>query len=1376
MKASVPLFATHPSEASNALRKNVRLSDSDPTARHIERIASFDRARLFTQSASAVINLNRLIFLTKIISPGGGKMADLKDPRRIALIAVRTGSSDNGAFSNHPQAIVIGEVPIDADGTTIVDPTAGANFTWQWRYALFDLDDLERLLANASRESGKKRWSEIPHPLGGPGAFAAFQQDFYKPKYYDMFGPAPTMLLDGDEKADVVSADELAASLITKLQERIHPYIDDGGTKSPNAVSRLNFAIPLRDVVRLAIYDKDNQPFGPSQSSAGGPLMVLDTCRYIKADGSVDPQPPAPSSDPPGTRILLFPDPMAIDTGGADANKQESARGKLLGFAVLAEVRLPLNGHDTTDGRHRGFFRFYAAQIGTQREKGTLFARVTTISKTPSLGPLFDNMRVGYTLGSKDPRYIAPKRNACLSELCDAGGRASDTAAGSPVAHHVPILDALKIGFTSDSVIRTLGFRLIALSPKRDVGRMALRFEAIYFITDHRDLKVPFAPSLPLGARNIRFAQEQPSLAVNWVLSPSQKTRWIFTARSYDYASDESITKAIIEAFNAQVEELHAALRQVEDATPISLVPRLTIKDGDKGSDGNPLVPARWDDGAKRLLTPAWHFVGSMIDRRPYARTITTTKPAPREIDAEFLTLEPRFINDMFDGASWLSDDSEPKGPFGIIGKFGVSASAEFPRLVLTSGATPTYDVVLSAPLFTDPSEAQAPSWVNPPAFQPAGSGRDPVDAYRGVMLGIKIIEKTASTTPARIGALQMDLQSRFPAGSLETDGVLRLLALEPGANRGVIASAIDALIKLPVGGALPAGQDDLPSDARITTQDRVLDALRDAGPDPDAPLLLTLTTPGEPSEAKLTLFANETVARHRNHTVQLSLKAIDRRDPNGAQQANSQPASRDASDKLLVIDPAPFRIAVVKTRNLADALTSESNEVAVWNAAGENGLSWRLASTDGAVSLLLPPQVIGEAMEKDRGIEEGRPADISEGVPAAARFGSATRLDLSPSYFDTRYVEPGWNLRRIMGYPGQRAPGAGLRDLRLELMYGIMTRLKPSDTGVRVAEISAVIGAPVNNISADGPTPTVQAYIRSFNAIRRAQDRRLAVDRLWQGDALDELPIEQDASFKLRTRAVPRVMSVTIQTPKAGDTLSLNVTPSGGAVVSLSHSVSNPDPQAVAQALVAAINGSEPLKTANYSADAPSVGSFNLHFAIPPQAITADVSGAGATTSVKFNSTAASGPLTAFRWPVPGGVPADLDPALRDTFLSEDVDKDSDARSFPGGVPWAFESSNILRSVYRNVASDGGWARSVHLSALGGWGTQRGLFDHRLTAIATETTMGRVHRYALERVGRVGVLWNKAKHIILYERSVVPSAQFYTTGIGAARVASLAK
>jgi hypothetical protein len=88
---------------------------------------------------------------------------------------------------------------------------------------------------------------------------------------------------------------------------------------------------------------------------------------------------------------------------------------------------------------------------------------------------------------------------------------------------------------------------------------------------------------------------------------------------------------------------------------------------------------------------------------------------------------------------------------------------------------------------------------------------------------------------------------------------------------------------------------------------------LRDSGPDPDAPLLLPLRAPARASK-QLTLYANETVARHRNRTVEVSLKAI---------QVGK--ASGDPSGELLAIDPAPFRVAVVKTIDLASAQTCGS-------------------------------------------------------------------------------------------------------------------------------------------------------------------------------------------------------------------------------------------------------------------------------------------------------------------------------------------------------------------------------------------------------------------------------------------------------------------
>jgi hypothetical protein len=68
-----------------------------------------------------------------------------------------------------------------------------------------------------------------------------------------------------------------------------------------------------------------------------------------------------------------------------------------------------------------------------------------------------------------------------------------------------------------------------------------------------------------------------------------------------------------------------------------------------------------------------------------------------------------------------------------------------------------------------------------------------------------------------------------------------------------------------------------------------------------------------------------------------------------------------------------------------------------------------------------------------------------------------------------------------------------------------------------------------------------------------------------------------------------------------------------------------------------------------------------------------------------------------------------------------------------------------------------------VYLSALGGYGTQRAMFANRKTAIASSTRQGRVDTVTIERVGRLAVFWNHCKHVIVYERTVLPSAQFVT-------------
>ncbi|HEY3836966.1 MAG TPA: methyl-accepting chemotaxis protein, partial [Bryobacteraceae bacterium] len=98
------------------------------------------------------------------------------------------------------------------------------------------------------------------------------------------------------------------------------------------------------------------------------------------------------------------------------------------------------------------------------------------------------------------------------------------------------------------------------------------------------------------------------------------------------------------------------------------------------------------------------------------------------------------------------------------------------------------------------------------------------------------------------------------------------------------------------------------------------------------------------------------------------------------------------------------------------------------------------------------------------------------------------------------------------------------------------------------------------------------------------------------------------------------------------------------------------------------------------------------------------------------------------------------------------------------GGVTWGFESRNIFCATLRNEYSTADYASvsDLDFTALGGFGHQQASFDEGRTSVFADVAMGRTYYYKLERLGRICTLWNKAKHVIVYERSVVPSRQFY--------------
>lgn len=129
--------------------------------------------------------------------------------------------------------------------------------------------------------------------------------------------------------------------------------------------------------------------------------------------------------------------------------------------------------------------------------------------------------------------------------------------------------------------------------------------------------------------------------------------------------------------------------------------------------------------------------------------------------------------------------------------------------------------------------------------------------------------------------------------------------------------------------------------------------------------------------------------------------------------------------------------------------------------------------------------------------------------------------------------------------------------------------------------------------------------------------------------------------------------------------------------------------------------------------------------------------------------------------YPIPNDVVPASDPR-RSTAPFRVIVKDTDGNviqedGLKGGVTWGFESSNILDSVMREPKSTSGKLIDPLFSPLGGWGYQKAVFQNGLTKIYSNTSMGRTYFYSIERLGRIAIFGNLAKHVVIYERTVAP-------------------
>jgi hypothetical protein len=96
----------------------------------------------------------------------------------------------------------------------------------------------------------------------------------------------------------------------------------------------------------------------------------------------------------------------------------------------------------------------------------------------------------------------------------------------------------------------------------------------------------------------------------------------------------------------------------------------------------------------------------------------------------------------------------------------------------------------------------------------------------------------------------------------------------------------------------------------------------------------------------------------------------------------------------------------------------------------------------------------------------------------------------------------------------------------------------------------------------------------------------------------------------------------------------------------------------------------------------------------------------------------------------------------------------DSGRAPLRGGVDWPFQSREIYRQLRGKPESTGGSIEGLAFGPLGGDGKQTAAFSNGKTIIISSTRLGRLDSVTLIRVGRVGMLWNHARHVIVYERT----------------------
>lgn len=412
----------------------------------------------------------------------------------------------------------------------------------------------------------------------------------------------------------------------------------------------------------------------------------------------------------------------------------------------------------------------------------------------------------------------------------------------------------------------------------------------------------------------------------------------------------------------------------------------------------------------------------------------------------------------------------------------------------------------------------------------------------------------------------------------------------------------------------------------------------------------------------------------------------------------------RSLGEESVFLQMRPFFVGVVQP---ADIDAEAGRLIASWASNDSEGAQWRVP--DATVSVTLQPQAVGEAME--RGVRFWATDKAGTAVPrldpnrpVLYRFSPPTQIVLRPSVRERRYNKSPSNLGAVF-------ENAKVESFTTEMVYPVEARFEVSRHGlpdVRITETASMLGRPPENLD---PLPGKNA-----DPGDKPLDRwmRLA----FSGDA---------AAYAIATK----------------------LKPDGLVQLRRAHSAAR----------------------SGFSA---RLAQFHLYDPWSAQG------GLGLKEGLQFrirDTKAGAPPLTnpLPQWKklfgkAPTTLPTDLTSSQKKDihqplgtyeFLSAAGDWGTGKESIPAGVVHTMEFASELVAVLRNPIATGGEIESMALSALGATGRMSVSFDEGRTTFIAETSFGQLSRLIKVRIGRLAVLWNKAKHIVVYERTTVASKQF---------------